>query len=78
MMTKIDTRALIKELGGPYALARAMNAVKDADPITPQAISQWKRVPVGRCLQLEHATNGRKRCHELRPDVFPAPSTEAA
>lgn len=47
-------------------------------PITSQAITQWKRVPAARAIQIERIT-GISR-HELRPDVFgPAPkSGEAA
>lgn len=36
--------------------------------ITPQAISQWKRVPPGRAIDVESAT-GISR-HILRPDIF--------
>lgn len=42
--------------------------------ITPQALSQWTRVPVARVLDVERIT-GISR-HELRPDIYgPAPST---
>ena len=37
-------------------------------------VSQWasgvRRVPLGRCVQIHHETNGSVRCDELRPD-FP-------
>lgn len=57
--------------GGPSGLAGKLNG------ITSQAISQWKRVPAGRVLEVE-AVTGISR-HELRPDVFgPAPQPEAA
>lgn len=36
--------------------------------ITPQALSQWKRVPVERVLSVEKVT-GISR-HDLRPDIF--------
>lgn len=53
--------------GGASGLA---SRLKD---ITPQAISQWRRVPAGRALEVESAT-GISR-HDLRPDIFgPAPS----
>jgi len=36
--------------------------------LTPQAISDWKRVPVGRCLDVERVTGvSRER---LRPDIY--------
>lgn len=36
--------------------------------VSPQAISQWKKIPVGRCAELERATGISRR--QLRPDVF--------
>lgn len=48
--------------GGPAALAKALGG------ITPQAVSQWKRVPPDRVIEVERIT-GISR-HELRPDVF--------
>lgn len=44
--------------------------------ITPQAISQWRRVPAERVLEVERVTGVPR--HELRPDIYPAPETEAA
>ncbi len=49
--------------GGAAGLARALGM------ITPQAVSQWRRVPVGRVLEVERVT-GISRS-ELRPDVYP-------
>ena len=37
--------------------------------ISSQAISQWKRVPVRRVIEIEGLT-GISR-HELRPDIYP-------
>lgn len=51
-----------KELGGAKGVA---DALKDC---TPQAVSQWKEVPVRRVLRLEELT-GISR-HKIRPDVF--------
>lgn len=50
--------------GGPAALARALGT------ITPQAVSQWKRVPAEWVIKVESVT-GISR-HELRPDIFGA------
>lgn len=44
--------------------------------ITPQALSQWEKVPPLRVLEVEKAT-GIPR-HELRPDIYPPATTEAA
>ncbi len=48
--------------GGPSALAKALGGV------TSQAISQWKKIPAERVLDVERIT-GISR-HKLRPDVF--------
>jgi hypothetical protein len=56
---------LIELAGGPSALSRQIG-------VTPQAISQWRRVPPERVLEVERIT-GISR-HELRPDIYgPAP-----
>src|SRR5258706_10221448 len=57
----------ILQAGGVAALARAIN-------VTPQAISQWDRVPAERTLAVERATEGKISRHELRPDLYPAPA----
>ncbi|MBZ5761546.1 helix-turn-helix domain-containing protein [Rhizobium sp. VS19-DR104.2] len=72
-MENICTKA-IKDAGGPAALA------KEIGGLTSQAVSQWKKVPAERVLEVERVT-GISR-HQLRPDVFgaatPAPISEAA
>lgn len=52
---------------GATVIARALS-------ITPQAVGQWRRVPAERALEVERIT-GIPR-HELRPDIYPAPSAE--
>lgn len=52
--------------GGNTGLSRKLAG------ITPQAISQWKRVPAERVLEVERATGVSR--HELRPDLYPAES----
>jgi Putative antitoxin of bacterial toxin-antitoxin system, YdaS/YdaT len=37
--------------------------------VTPGAISQWKRVPAERVLDVERATGVSR--HTLRPDIYP-------
>jgi DNA-binding transcriptional regulator YdaS (Cro superfamily) len=39
--------------------------------VTPQAISQWDKVPPLRVLDVERATGVPR--HELRPDMYPPP-----
>lgn len=57
------------------ALENAIRAVGTAQKfaealgVTPQAVSQWRRVPVGRVLKVE-AISGVSR-HDLRPDIYP-------
>lgn len=61
------------------ALARAKDAVGGATglaeklpgKITPQAVSQWKRVPAERVRDVSRITGVPP--HELRPDIFGAP-----
>lgn len=60
-MTNVITRVLEKA-GGPSALSRLLG-------IRPQAVSQWRRIPVERVIEIERAT-GIDR-HELRPDIYP-------
>jgi len=60
----------VEAAGGTSALARQLG-------ISPQAISQWTRVPAERVLDVERATGGQVTRHELRPDIYP-PATEAA
>ena len=60
------------------ALERAIIAVGTAQElatrlgITPQALSQWDRVPPLRVLDVERATGVPR--HELRPDMYPEPA----
>ena len=52
-----------KAAGGNVGIARALGG------ITPQAISQWRRVPAERVLDVERIT-GIPRSN-LRPDLYP-------
>jgi DNA-binding transcriptional regulator YdaS (Cro superfamily) len=63
-MTDIQT-ILSQKRGLRIELARALG-------ITHGAVSQWKKVPADRAVQVEEITGVSR--HELRPDVFgPAP-----
>ena len=66
MVEKRD-RALkraLKEAGGLSALAAQLG-------ITPQAVSQWRRVPAARVIAVEQATAGVVPRSRLRPDLYP-------
>lgn len=58
-------------IGGATALSRAMNSI-----VTPQAVSQWKKVPGDRVLEVERITGVSR--HELRPDIFGKAKKEQA
>ncbi len=60
----------ITQVGGVAALARAIN-------VTPQAVSQWDRVPAERAIAVEKATDGKITRHDLRPDLYPAVGSTA-
>jgi DNA-binding transcriptional regulator YdaS (Cro superfamily) len=79
-MESMKTSALDRakqRTGGATGLAQALNALADADSkrITPQAISQWKRVPPERCLEVERVSGVSR--YELRPDVYGPEPAEA-
>lgn len=62
------------------ALLKALNVVKPIElakslQVTPQAISQWERVPVMHVLKIEQLTGVPR--HELRPDIYPPPHSPA-
>lgn len=46
--------------------------------ITAQAIAQWKRCPAEHAPLIERATGGQVTCHDLRPDLWPAPTPATA
>lgn len=52
----------LRKAGGRIALAKELG-------IRPQAISQWKEVPVRRVLSVEKITGVSR--HDLRPDIYP-------
>lgn len=61
--------ASFSERGFRLRLARKLG-------ITHGAVYQWDKVPAERVLDVERLT-GIPR-HELRPDIYPAPSREGA
>lgn len=50
--------------GGSSALAAALGG------LTSQAVSQWRRVPAGRAIEVEKLTKISR--YKLRPDIFGA------
>lgn len=59
----------ITAAGGPSKLAEPLG-------VTVQAVSQWDEVPPLRVLAVERITGVPR--HELRPDLYPAPSEARA
>lgn len=67
----IGLRNLRAASGGAAALSRRL--ANQCVFISPQAISQWRRVPAGRVLAVEKATGVPR--HDLRPDLYPPPAS---
>ncbi|NII73226.1 DNA-binding transcriptional regulator YdaS (Cro superfamily) [Dyella sp. SG562] len=59
----MDIKAIIEIAGGPTAVAALFG-------ISSQAVSQWKQVPVERCLALEEATGGKVTRYDMCPRIF--------
>ena len=55
--------------------AGSVKALAEAAGVTPQCVSQWKKIPIGRVRAIEKGT-GIPR-HLLRPDIFDVPVMEA-
>lgn len=78
MLTETDSpldRAK-EQLGGAAGIASKLSERDPDRKLTAQAVSQWKRVPADRCLDIAALTG--ISVHELRPDVFGAKQGEAA
>ncbi len=56
--------------------AGSVKALAEAAGVKPQAISQWRQVPIDRVARIAEAL-GMPR-HELRPDVFDPPAAGRA
>ena len=68
-MTDFQTWLKVNGRGAQSEIARACN-------VTPQAVYQWKDVPVHHVLTVEKVT-GIPR-HKLRPELYPAAREAAA
>lgn len=63
--------AVIKECGGPAALARKLKTNKTKRGcLTRQAIYAWKRVPLEHVHKIVEMTGGKFTLEQLRPDVY--------
>lgn len=62
--------AVIKECGGPAALARKLKTNTKRGHLTRQAIYAWKRVPLDHVHQIVEMTGGKFTLEQLRPDIF--------
>ncbi|WP_236841945.1 transcriptional regulator [Bosea sp. PAMC 26642] len=59
----------ISPLDRAVAIAGSAKTLAGWLGVTPQALSQWKRVPGARVIAVERCT-GVSRC-DLRPDLYP-------
>lgn len=50
-------------VGGPETLATKLGCSR-------QALYQWEKVPRGRAIEIEEATEGKIPRHKTRPDLF--------
>lgn len=66
-------REALKKAIGKFETARDFAV---AVGVSPQAVSQWDRVPPARVLIVEKITGVSR--HDLRPDFYPAPEEQAA
>jgi DNA-binding transcriptional regulator YdaS (Cro superfamily) len=57
---------------------RLAEAVGKKQPSVHEILKRGKRVPADWCLAVERATNGAITRHQLRPDLYPEESGEAA
>lgn len=74
----MDVRNIVRELGGPSAVARHLKSAHARGHISTAAVCRWTRIPAERVLALCEMSNGRFSPSDLRPDIFgPAPSEEA-
>lgn len=72
-MAGMNLREILNRAGTRADLARTIG-------VTPQAAQAWvvaNKIPVKRAIAIEAATNGLIKRHELCPDVWDAPSSEA-
>lgn len=68
-MSEAALKMAVERADGPAALGRALK-------ISSAAISQWKKVPALRVLDVERITGVPR--HELRPDIYPPPEEAAS
>lgn len=71
-LAAMDVSQIISRAGGPTKLARALG-------MDHSSVLSWRktgRIPAERVLAIEAATDIPR--HELRPDIYPAPSSQAA
>lgn len=62
---------IIAILGGPVRAGQCLD-------LSSQAVSQWKRVPANRVIEIENMTKGIVKRHEMRPDLYPLPEEHKA
>jgi hypothetical protein len=74
MTAKQACKKAIKAAGGPAGLAKLLNGLKGRPRITRSGVSQWKRVPSGRVIDVETVLKPVDPTidrHKLRSDLYP-------
>lgn len=73
----MDVKLVVKQLGGPTAVAARLRSKHRDGSISPAAVSKWRKVPADRVMDLVEMSGGKLTPNDLRPDVF-GPAMEAS
>lgn len=57
------------------AVAGSARALAQLIGVSPQAVSQWRRIPSGRVIAVERCTGVSR--YDLRPDLYPREEPDA-
>lgn len=79
-MDETQRKSAAEALQRAAKLCGSWKALADALEVSPMVVNNWKArgVSAARCLSIERLTAGAVKVHELRPDLYPAPTEEVA